>query len=87
MLPNQAFFLISCTLRNMQITRTIKNIRRIRAVIGVLFKYGFEDLVTHSRLRGLVSQKRRLTWQRRGRPVFEYSRWERVRMVVENSWC
>ncbi len=83
MLPNQAFFLISCTLRKMQITRTIKNIRRIRAVIGVLFKYGFEDLVTHSRLRGLVSQKRRLTWQRRGRPVFEYSRWERVRMAAE----
>jgi ubiquinone biosynthesis protein len=67
----------------MQITRTIKNIRRIRAVIGVLFKYGFEDLVTHSRLRGFVSQKRRLTWQRRGRPVFEYSRWERVRMAAE----
>lgn len=67
----------------MQITRTIKNIRRIRAVISVLFKYGFEDVVTHSRLRGFVSQKRRLTWQRRGRPVFEYSRWERVRMAAE----
>ncbi|MFN8394822.1 MAG: AarF/ABC1/UbiB kinase family protein [Bacteroidia bacterium] len=67
----------------MQITRTIKNIRRIRAVIAVLFKYGFEDLVTHSKLRGFVSQKRRLTWQRRGRPVFEYSRWERVRMAAE----
>jgi ubiquinone biosynthesis protein len=67
----------------MQITRTIKNIRRLKAVISVLFKYGFEDLVTHSRLRGLVSQKRRLTWQRRGRPVFEYSRWERLRMAAE----
>ncbi|MFM2376489.1 MAG: hypothetical protein RLZZ165_1586 [Bacteroidota bacterium] len=67
----------------MQITRTIKNIRRLKAVVSVLFKYGFEDLVTHSRLRGLVSQKRRLTWQRRGRPVFEYSRWERVRMAAE----
>jgi ubiquinone biosynthesis protein len=67
----------------MQITRTIKNIRRIRAVVSVLFKYGFEDVVTHSRLRGFVSQKRRLTWQRRGRPVFEYSRWERVRMAAE----
>lgn len=67
----------------MQITRTIKNIRRVRAVIAVLFKYGFEDVVTHSRLRGFVSQKRRLTWQRKGRPVFEYSRWERVRMAAE----
>ena len=67
----------------MQIGRTIKNIRRVRAVIGVLFKYGFEDVVTQSRLRRFVSQKRRLTWQRRGRPVFEYSRFERVRMAAE----
>lgn len=67
----------------MQISRAIKNIRRIRAVVSVLFKYGFEDVVTHSKLRGFVSQKRRLTWQRRGRPVFEYSRWERVRMAAE----
>ncbi len=67
----------------MQITRTIKNIRRLRAVVSVLFKYGFEEVVTHSKLRGFVSQKRRLTWQRRGRPVFEYSRWERVRMAAE----
>lgn len=67
----------------MQISRTIKNIRRVRAVIGVLFKYGFEDVVTQSRLRRFVSQKRRLTWQRRGRPVFEYSRFERLRMIAE----
>lgn len=67
----------------MQLRRTIKNIRRIREVIAVLFKYGFEDVVTHSRLRGFVSQKRRLTWQRRGRPVFEYSRFERLRMAAE----
>ena len=67
----------------MQIRKTIKNIRRIRQVIGVLFKYGFEDVVTHSQLRRFVSQKRRLTWQRRGRPVFEYSRWERIRMAAE----
>ena len=67
----------------MQFRRTIKNIRRVREVIGVLFKYGFEDVITQSRLRGFVSQKRRLTWQRRGRPVFEYSRFERVRMAAE----
>lgn len=67
----------------MQITRTIKNIRRLRQVVAVLFKYGFEDVVTQSRLKGFVSQKRRLTWQRRGRPVFEYSRWERLRMAAE----
>lgn len=67
----------------MQIRRTISHIRRIRQVIGVLFKYGFEDVVTHTQLRRFVSQRRRLSWQRRGRPVFEYSRYERIRMAAE----
>lgn len=67
----------------MQIRRTIQNIRRGREVIGVLFKYGFEDVVTHSQLRRFVSRRRRVKWTRRGRPVFEYSRWERIRMAAE----
>ena len=34
-------------------------------------------------LRNLIPQKKRLTWSRQDRSVFEYSRWERIRMVVE----
>ncbi|MEM0998671.1 MAG: AarF/ABC1/UbiB kinase family protein [Bacteroidota bacterium] len=55
----------------------------MREVIGVLFKYGFEDVVTHTQLRRFVTRRRRLKWTRRGRPVFEYSRYERIRMAAE----
>lgn len=67
----------------MQIKRTIQNIRRMRELVGVLFKYGFEDVVTHTQLRRFVSRKRRIKWTRRGKPVFEYSRFERIRMAAE----
>jgi ubiquinone biosynthesis protein len=63
--------------------QTIKNIRRIRIVIRVLLKYGFEDIVVNTPLRKLIPQKKRLTWSRQDRSVFEFSRWERVRMVIE----
>ncbi|MCF8465155.1 MAG: AarF/ABC1/UbiB kinase family protein [Flavobacteriales bacterium] len=56
---------------------------RIREIIAVLIKYGFEDVVTNSTLRNFVSEKGRVSWQRQGLPVFEYTRWERVRMVCE----
>lgn len=63
--------------------QTIKNISRIRDVIRVLLKYGFEDIVVNTPLSKLIPQSKRLTWSRRDRLVFEYSRWERVRMVTE----
>ncbi|PJJ61114.1 ABC1 kinase family protein [Hymenobacter chitinivorans] len=62
---------------------TISNLSRIRQVVEVLVRYGFEDVVTSTALRRLVTQKRRLSWQHAERPVFETSRWERVRMVIE----
>ncbi len=63
--------------------QTFRNIRRIREIIAILIKYGFEDIVTNSTLRTFVTEKRRLTWMRYEKPVFEYTRWERIRMVVE----
>jgi len=63
--------------------KTFQNIRRAREIIAVLMKYGFEDVVTNTALRNFVSKKRKLSWVRQERPVFEYSRWERVRMVCE----
>ncbi|UOQ71690.1 ABC1 kinase family protein [Hymenobacter cellulosilyticus] len=62
---------------------TISNLGRIRQVVEVLVRYGFEDVVTSTALRRLITQKRRLSWQHAERPVFETSRWERVRMVIE----
>lgn len=63
--------------------RTIKNLNRIRNVIQVFLKYGFEDIVVNTPLRRLVPRKKQLTWSRQDRSVFEYSRWERIRMVTE----
>ncbi|UOQ52433.1 ABC1 kinase family protein [Hymenobacter cellulosivorans] len=63
---------------------TISNLSRIRQVVEVLVRYGFEDVVTSTALRRLITQKRRLSWQHAERAVFETSRWERVRMVIED---
>ncbi len=63
--------------------QTLKNISRTREIIAILLKYGFEDMVTNTPLKNFVPQKRRLTWLRAEKPVFEYSRWERVRLAVE----
>ena len=63
--------------------QTIKNIKRAREVIQILMKYGFEEVVTNTSLQKLIPQKRRESWTRQEQPVLEYSRWERIRMAVE----
>jgi ubiquinone biosynthesis protein len=63
--------------------QAFQNIKRIREIIAVLVKYGFEDIVTNSTLRNFVSEKGRVSWTRQDKPVFQYTRWERIRMVCE----
>jgi len=63
--------------------QTIKNLNRLRQIIQVLVKYGFEDVVTSTTLRNLVPASRQLSWSRQNRPVFAYSRYERIRMALE----
>ena len=60
--------------------KTIQNIKRIRDVIRIMGKYGFEDVVANTSLTKLIPKNKRLSWQRYDRPVLEYSRWERIRM-------
>ncbi len=62
---------------------TISNLTRLRQVGEVLLKYGFEDVVTTTPLRRLVGADRRLSWQRADRTVFDTTRWERVRLLIE----
>ena len=63
---------------------TISNLTRLRQVAEVLLRYGFEDVVTTTPLRRLVSQQRRLRWLKDDeRPVFETTRWERIRLIIE----
>lgn len=67
----------------MLFNQTIKNLNRFRQIIQVLIKYGFEDMVTNTTLRNLVPRSRQLSWSRQNRPVFAYSRYERIRMALE----
>lgn len=67
----------------MLFNQTFRNLGRMREILAVLVKYGFEDIVVNSTLRNFVSETRRHTWLRQEKPVFEYTRWERIRMVAE----
>ena len=67
----------------MLFNKTIKNIKRIRQVVQILVKYGFEDVVANTVLIKLVPRRTQLSWKRKDRPVFDYTRWERIRMVFE----
>ncbi|UYZ63609.1 ABC1 kinase family protein [Hymenobacter weizhouensis] len=62
---------------------TISNLTRIRQVAEVLIRYGFEDVVTSTALRRLVPQSRRRSWQQGEQRVFETTRWQRIRMIIE----
>ncbi len=63
--------------------QNIKNLNRAREIIQVLLKYGFEDIVINTPLRHLIPDSRKLTWLRQTKSVFDYSRWERIRLVTE----
>ncbi|OWY25359.1 AarF/ABC1/UbiB kinase family protein [Sphingobacteriales bacterium UPWRP_1] len=67
----------------MLFNQTFKSIRRVREIVRVLVKYGFEDVVANTVLINFVPQKQRLKWVREERPIFDFSRWERIRMVCE----
>lgn len=56
---------------------------RYQQVIMVLIKYGFEDILAHPPLSRLVPSSEKLVPFRDGKPVFAYTRYERVRMVCE----
>ena len=62
---------------------TISNLTRIRQVAEVLIRYGFEDAVTSTPLRRLVPKSRRISWQEGEQAVFETTRWQRIRMIIE----
>lgn len=62
---------------------TIRNLGRLRQILSVFVKYGFEDVIANSTLRSLVPEALRLKWIRQDRPALHYSRFERIRMAAE----
>lgn len=68
----------------MFLNKTIANIGRIRKLIEVLVKYGFEDIVINSGLRGILSPKKKIIDPYKAEEQhFTHSRWERIRLILE----
>ncbi len=61
----------------LKIGTTVGEIGRAREIIGVAFKYGFNDWVTKNGLGKLLVSKKRLA------RIEKYTKWERIRMAVE----
>ena len=55
--------------------------KRYREIISVLVKYGFEDIVAHTRFKVLNWQ--RFMPDRDGTPAMQFSRYERIRLTCE----
>src|SRR5690606_32980862 len=68
----------------MLFNQTIKNLKRIREIIRILIKYGFEDIVSATPLHKLVPRNMQRRWSRQDRPIMEYSRYERIRLAAED---
>lgn len=55
--------------------------KRYREIIGILVKYGFEDIVAHTRFKALNWQ--RFMPDRDGRHAMQFTRYERIRLACE----
>lgn len=67
----------------MGLNTTIRNLGRLRQIMSIFVKYGFEDVIANSTLRNIVPESLRLKWIRQDRPALQYSRFERIRMAAE----
>jgi len=65
------------------IGRTYRHINRYREIITVLFKHGFGDLVTSSQIEKYLDFGKKLIHNRKVKKTTSLSRWERIRMVLE----
>jgi len=63
--------------------KTVRNISRISEVINILLKYSFEDIVTTTALKRFIPAKQQLSWTHADKSIFEFTRFERIRMVIE----
>ncbi len=63
--------------------QTFRNFSRIREIISILLKYGFEDIVVNTHLYNYLPNRTKLKWTREGSPINEINRFERIRMATE----
>ncbi|MCK5104032.1 MAG: AarF/ABC1/UbiB kinase family protein [Cyclobacteriaceae bacterium] len=68
----------------MLFNNTIENIGRIRKIVEVLAKYGFEDIVVNTGLRNILTPKKKAKGRiSKEEEQFTHSRWERIRLIME----
>ena len=68
----------------MLFNNTIENIGRIRKIVEVLAKYGFEDIVVNTGLRNILTPKKKAKGRiSKEEQQFTHSRWERIRLIME----
>jgi len=65
------------------LSRTYRHINRYREIIRVLVKHGFGDLITRTNLERYIDRGRKLLPGRGDAEIASLSRWERIRMVLE----
>ncbi|NVN98414.1 MAG: phosphotransferase [Geobacteraceae bacterium] len=65
-----------------QLNRNIRSIRRYRQIVRVLFKYGFDNLLSYLNLTQLVARWRRML-RRETSAFVELSQAERMRLALE----
>ena len=67
----------------MLFNNTIENIGRIRKLVEVIAKYGFEDLLENTGLSKILTSKKKAIGQYSEEKQFTHSRWERIRLIME----
>ncbi len=65
------------------ITHSYRHINRYREIIVILVKYGFGDLITRTHLEKYVDLGKRFLPGKGAREIISLSRWERIRMALE----
>ncbi|MCK4391338.1 AarF/ABC1/UbiB kinase family protein, partial [Candidatus Bipolaricaulota bacterium] len=65
------------------LSRTYRHISRYREIIRMLVKHGFGDLITRANLEWYIDRGRKLLPGRGDAKIASLSRWERIRMVLE----
>ncbi len=63
--------------------KTYRHVNRYLEIIKVLTKYGFEDVVAQSRLDSVIDFGRKIIFSKTDVAIASLSRWERMRLVLE----
>jgi len=83
-IPWECFYIfVINTLIFMLFNNTIENISRIRKLAEVIIKYGFEDFVVNTGLNKILTPKKKVKGQVSEENQFTHSRWERIRLLME----